>query len=70
MQKLNKTPDLTYMADIYNPLIHILWNACPSEAEGNHRTFRIESHCVAWTIEAVLQGDMSYEILSMTSEPC
>ena len=70
MQIMNVAPDLTVFVDTYNPLIHILWNACPQEAEGNKRTFYIETHCVAWTIKAEIQPDMSYLITSMTSEPC
>ena len=49
----------------------ILYNACPAAInEERIATFRIETHCVSWLVNARYLVDGTYEILSATSEPC
>lgn len=48
----------------------ILDNACPlTEQPGGIKVFYIESHCVAWRIEAVKE-DGEWNVLAMTASDC
>lgn len=48
----------------------LLDNACPlTETDYHTKVFYIETHCVAWHVEAY-KRDGEWVVLNMTSSPC